>query len=97
MVVSLTKTGDTSPASALAVDRFDTAPRGRTSYERGEIQVSDAVAEAITSGRAVVVVHGVDDGDGVYDGAAASDLDPSLPAEATDPAICGVLQARPGH
>ena len=37
IVVSLTKTGDTSPDSGLAVDRFDTAPGGKISYERGSI------------------------------------------------------------
>ena len=40
VVVSLTKTGDTSPKSALAVDRFSTAPGGRLTYQRGSIQVS---------------------------------------------------------
>jgi hypothetical protein len=43
-----------------------------------------------------VVVHGVDhNNDGKYDGDTKSDLDPSLPTEATDPAICGVLNAAP--
>jgi hypothetical protein len=38
------------------------------------------------------VVHGVDyNGDGTYSGEEMSDLDPSLPTEATDPALCGVL------
>ena len=37
IVVSLTKTGDTSPKSGLAVDRFSTAPGGKISYERGSI------------------------------------------------------------
>jgi hypothetical protein len=93
IVVSLTKTGDTSPASGLAVDRFDTAPGGRIQYERGSIKVSHSVARAIETGQAVVVVHGVDyDHDGAYDGATPSDLDPALPAEATDPAVCGVLR-----
>ena len=32
---------------------------------------------------------------GKYDGDTKSDLDPSLPTEATDPAICGVLAAAP--
>ena len=96
IVVSLTKTGDTSPKSGLAVDRFDTAPGGQISYERGSITVSQEVALAITKGEAVVVVHGVDHNDnGKYDGATKSDLDPSLPTEATDPAICGVLNAAP--
>ncbi|TPG18194.1 CHRD domain-containing protein [Pedococcus bigeumensis] len=96
IVVSLTKTGDTSPKSGLAVDRFDTAPGGKLSYERGSINVSSDVAQAITEGKAVVVVHGVDHNDnGKYDGATKSDLDPSLPTEATDPAICGALSAAP--
>ena len=96
IVVSLTKTGDTSPKSGLAVNRFDTAPGGKINYERGSITVSSAVAQAITEGKAVVVVHGVDhNADGKYDGDTKSDLDPSLPAEATDPAICGVLSAAP--
>ena len=92
VVVSLTKTGDTSAKSVLAVKRFDTAAGGKISYERGSIQVSSPVAKAIAAGESVVVVHGVDyNDDGKYDGAAKSDLDPSLPTEATDPAICGVL------
>ena len=96
IVVSLTKTGDTSPKSGLAVDRFDTAPGGKINYERGSIKVSSDVAQAITEGKAVVVVHGVDHNDnGKYDGDTKSDLDPSLPTEATDPAICGVLSAAP--
>jgi hypothetical protein len=92
VVVSLTKTGDTSPASTLAVDRYDTAPGGNLIYERGHIKVSQRVARAISAGQAVIVIHGVDENhDGTYDGTAASDLDPSLPAEATDPALCGVI------
>lgn len=96
IVVSLTRTGDTSPKSGLAVDRFDTAPGGNLDYERGSITVSPDVAQAIVDGKAVVVVHGVDyDKDGKYDGSAKSDLDPTLPTEATDPAICGALRAAP--
>lgn len=96
IVVSLTKTGDTSPDSGLAVDRFDTAPGGELSYERGSIQVAPEIATAIADGEAAVVVHGVDHNDsGKYDGKAKSDLDPKLPTEATDPAICGVLSAAP--
>ncbi len=92
IVVSLTKTGDTSPASGLAVDRFDTAPGGEINYERGSIEVSPAVATEVQSGEAVVVVHGVDyNNDGKYSGDKKSDLNPALPTEATDPALCGVL------
>jgi hypothetical protein len=93
VVVSLTRSGDTSPASALAVDRFDTAPGGTLSYQRGQIKVSQDVAKAITEGQAVIVIHGVDhNGDGAYDGSTPSDLDPSLPTEATDPALCGAVR-----
>ena len=93
IVVSLTKTGDTSPASGLAVDRFDTAPGGSLNYERGSIQVSEAVATEVQSGEAVVVIHGVDyNKDGKYSGDKKSDLNPALPTEATDPALCGVLK-----
>jgi len=96
VVVSLTKTGDTSPDSTLAVDRFDTAEGGEISYERGSIKVSDEVANAIADGESVVVIHGVDHNDnGKYDGKEKSDLNPDLPAEATDPALCGALTNAP--
>lgn len=94
--VSLTTTGDTSADSVLAVDRFDTAPGGDISYERGSIDVAPEIATAIAAGESVLVVHGVDYNDtGKYDGKAKSDLDPKLPTEATDPALCGVLTAAP--
>ena len=96
IVVSLTKTGDTSPDSGLAVDRFDTAKGGKISYERGSIKVSGKVAKAIADGQSVVVVHGVDhNDDGKYSGKAKSDLNPDLPTEATDPALCGALTTAP--
>jgi hypothetical protein len=92
IVVSLTTFGPTDPGSGLAIDRFSTAPGGKLSYERGSIKVSHDVARAIQSGEAVVVVHGVQyNGTHAYDAGGPSDLDPTLPAEATDPAICGVL------
>ena len=94
IVVSLTNSGDTSPDSGLAVDRF--AATGDFEYSRSDVQVTEEVGAAITSGQGVVVVHGVDyDGDGTYSPGerGASDLDPSLPGEATDPALCGVLNA----
>jgi hypothetical protein len=53
------------------------------------------IADAIRDGEGVVVIHGVDyNSNGRYDlaSAGASELDPSLPAEATDPAACGVLR-----
>ncbi|MEJ5915406.1 hypothetical protein [Pseudokineococcus sp. 1T1Z-3] len=88
IAVSLTTEGDTSPDSGLAVDRF---PTGNYTYER-TIEVSDEVADQIAAGDGVVVVHGVDqNGSGTYDGDVPSDLDPTLPEEATNPAACGTL------
>ena len=94
VAVSLTNTGDTSPASVLALDRYSNAPDGTLSYDRSGIKTKGSVAKAIAAGQGVVVIHGVDYNDnGVYDfDAGTSDLDPSLPAEATDLAACGVLR-----
>ena len=92
--ISLTTTGDTSPDSVLAVDRYPTAPGGEEHYDRMIIS-QRAVARGIRNGEAVLVIHGVDynhNGKYDFDSAGASDLDPNLPAEATDPAICGVLR-----
>lgn len=91
IVASLTTEGDVSPDSALAVDHFSTAPGGELMYER-----TFTVPEGFN---AVIVVHGIDaNGNGKYDmdGAGESDLDPSLPAEATHPALCGALSPA-GH
>lgn len=92
--VSLTTKGDTTAKSTLAVNRFPTAPKGEVNYDRRGIEVSKRVARGIRNGNAVVVVHGLDyNGNGKYDFAAGkSELDPALPAEATDPASCGVLE-----
>ena len=94
IAVSLTTKGDTSPASGLAVDRFSTAPKGTINYDR-TIKTSKDVARAIRRGEGVLVVHGVDyNNNGTYDfkGAGKSELNAALPAEATDPAVCGVLR-----
>lgn len=91
---SLTTRGGTGPASGLAVHRFPTARNGQIHYNRIMFG-NDAVARGIRNGQAVVVIHGIDyNGNGKYDFAAAgkSELDPSLPAEATDPVVCGVLR-----
>jgi hypothetical protein len=94
--VSLTTRGDTSDKSVLAVTRFPTADRGKVDYERST-RTSKAVARGIRNGKAIVVIHGVDYNDnGAYDfdSAGASELNPDLPAEATDPAACGVLHVK---
>jgi hypothetical protein len=91
---SLTKRGATGPKSGLAVDRFPKAPKGMIHYDR-DFKVGSRLAKGIRHGNAVVVIHGVDyNGNGKYDfrSEGKSELNPELPAEATDPAICGVLR-----
>jgi hypothetical protein len=107
IVVSLTTTGDTTPASGLALDRFPVSMGGKLSYNRSNIEFTDVagtgyegtgtakqIADSIREGEGVLVVHGVDyNKNGMYDfdSAGKSELDPSLPAEGTDPTLCGVL------
>lgn len=90
--VSLTTEGDTSPDSALAVDRFPVAGAdGNLAYSR-TIEVPDAVAENLSNLH--IVQHGVDVNDsGGYelDAAGPSPLDPDLPFEATMPSGCGEI------
>jgi hypothetical protein len=89
--VSLTTKGDTSPKSALAVDRFPVAnASGSVHYER-TISVPSNVAKNL--GKKAIVQHGVDlNHNGKYDfEAGKSELDRSLPQEATAPANCGVI------
>lgn len=87
---SLTTRGDTSPASALALTRF---PQVGTFHYVRQIKLTDAVAAAVRSGNAVVVVHGIDyNHNNKYDNVlGVSDLTPTLPMEATAPALCGPL------
>ena len=109
VVVSLTTTGDTTPASFLDVTRFPVSHDGLIDYSRDGIELTDVpgtgysggggtakqIADSIREGEGVLVIHGVDyNGNGAYDfeGAGPSELDPNLPAEATDPAVCGVLR-----
>ena len=90
ILTSFTTEGDTSPESGLAVDRFPVANEDGTLTYGRTFGVPTNVAERL--GDFAVVQHGVDlNGNGVYDEEAAgpSDLDPSLPQEATLPANCG--------
>jgi hypothetical protein len=96
IVVSLTTTGDTSPGSGLAVDRFPVADAsGNYHYQRDfqvGVDIPAQVADHLTDYH--VVSHGIDTNhNGAYDfGAGPSDLDPSLPQEATVPASCGLIE-----
>jgi hypothetical protein len=110
VVVSLTTTGDTTPASFLDVTRFPVSKNGSYHYSRDNIKftrvagtgynggggTAKQIADSVREGEGVVVIHGIDyDGNGTYNFSnpeGASELDPNLPAEATDPAACGVLR-----
>ncbi|MET0966366.1 MAG: hypothetical protein ABWZ02_08225 [Nakamurella sp.] len=87
---SLTNTGDSSPAAALAVTDFPST--GSYTYSR-TIDLDPNVVANLSKGTAVLVVHGIDyNNNGTYDDVlGASELDPTLPAEATNPALCGAF------
>ncbi len=85
--VSLTTSGDSSPDSALAIDRF---PTGSTYTYTQTIELPADIAGDL--GNMNIIVHGLDiDGSGTYDGDAVSSLDPELPLEATIPVACGKI------
>jgi hypothetical protein len=93
--IALTTEGDATPASGLAVDRFPMAGSdGTVSYERTfkATELPDGTATAVRNLH--VVTHGIDvNGNGEYDMAAGpSELDPTLPQEATAPASCGIIE-----
>lgn len=61
----------------------------------GGLGTAKQIADSVRDGEGVLVIHGLDyDGNGTYSFSdeGASELDPGLPAEATDPALCGVLR-----
>jgi hypothetical protein len=103
VAVAFTTRGNTGDVSTLAVDRMPVAAaNGSYNYYRTGIRLVASASESamdirngIARGQGVVVVHGVDyNANGQYDmaGAGASELNPALPAEATDPVACGVLR-----
>jgi hypothetical protein len=89
IMVSLTTTGDVSANSGLAVDRFPKADaNGVLDYQRTFTLPAGVTMQDVA--QSVVVQHGVDvNHSGAYDGSAKSELDASLPLEATLPADCG--------
>jgi hypothetical protein len=89
---SLTLSGDTSTSSTLAVKRYP--DQGDFVYKR-TFDLDPTVVANLHKGTAVMVVHGIDyNSTGGYDDAlGASDVDSALPAEATDPALCGAFVA----
>ena len=91
VLTSPTTDGDTSPGSALAVERFPGS--GAYTYEP-TIELDAATKAAVEDGTAVVVVHSVDLA--LLPAAAAEKMGPlnsDLPLAATLPAACGVLSA----
>ncbi len=87
---SLTTAGDAGPTSVLAVSRFKQT--GNFLYNR-TIPLTNTVRNNLRHHKAVVVVHGIDyNSNGAYDTVlGSSELDSSLPQEATAPALCGAL------
>jgi hypothetical protein len=87
---SLTVDGPTSADHGLDVTHFPQA--GSYTYSR-TIEIDPNVVANLARGTAVLVVRGIDyNTSGAYDDVlGASELDPSLPAEATDPALCGTF------
>ncbi|MGA2925652.1 MAG: serine/threonine-protein kinase [Solirubrobacteraceae bacterium] len=93
--VSLTEFGSTSGAVPNNIDLNRYPASGDINYTR-TVTVEPTLVRLIRAGNAVIVIHGIDyNRNGVYDFQAlgVSDLDKTLPGEATAPALCGVLTA----
>lgn len=93
-LTSLTQWGSTSGAVPTNIDMNRYAATGNIRYKR-TITVSTLVADLIRDRDAVIVVHGIDyNYNHIYDFGAlgVSDLDKTLPGEATAPALCGPLR-----
>ena len=90
IATSLTNVGDTTPTAAMAITDFPST--GSYTYSR-TIVLDPQVIAGLQKGTAVLVVHGIDyNNNGRYDDVlGASELEPSVPAEATDPALCGAF------
>jgi Protein kinase domain len=92
---AFTTRGDTSPDSILAFTRYPHT--GAIRYRR-TFRISPPLVEYIRANNAVLIVHGVDyNHNGLYDSVLdRSDLNRTLPGEATAPALCGPLRRLPG-
>ena len=91
ILVSFTTSGDTSPASGLALDRMPIAQdNGKFTFRR-DIQVPSEVADHLDEKH--IVIHGHDiDGDGSYDPGPITAL--GAPLEAELPVACGEMHRR---
>jgi hypothetical protein len=88
---TLSTSGDTSPAAGTDIK---TAPSGASFNYSRTITLDAATLASISSGKAVIVVHGLDPATAAPAASSSkSELVPSLPLAATSPAICGTLTA----
>ena len=88
---TLSTSGDTSPASGTDIK---IAPSGASFNYSRTITLDAATLASLTSGKAVVVVHGLDPATAAPAATSSkSELVPSLPLAATSPALCGTLTA----
>jgi hypothetical protein len=93
IVTTLSTSGDSSPAAGTDLK---VAPAGSSTDYSRTIMLSNTAVEAVQSGTAVIVVHGLDPATlSKKAQGEKSDLVPSLPLAATSPALCGALSAMP--
>lgn len=91
ILTTLSKSGDTSPKAGTSLP---VAPSGASTHYHRTINLDSATMQALTSGKAVVVVHGLDPSTlSKKAQGEKSHLVPSLPLAATSPALCGALTA----
>lgn len=96
--VSLTAEGGIGAEHKLDMENMPVADEnGKLEYER-TFEVSEDIAKRVLHGKAVVVQRGIGSEDAReydFNAAGPSELDGSLPAQATHPASCGALAAAP--
>jgi hypothetical protein len=97
-LASFTLWGSTSGSVPNNIDMNRYSATGQIRYRR-TITLTRLTADLIRDGDATIVVHGIDyNANRIYDFAAlgVSDLDKTLPGEATAPALCGALRLGAG-
>jgi hypothetical protein len=97
-LASFTLWGSTSGSVPNNIDMNRYPATGTIRYKR-TITLTRLTADLIRDGDATIVVHGIDyNANRIYDFAAlgVSDLDKTLPGEATAPALCGALRLGAG-
>jgi hypothetical protein len=93
-LTSFTEWGSTSGSVPNNIDMNRYPASGNIRYQR-TMTLTRLAADLVRDGDAVIIVHGIDyNGNGRYDfeSLGVSDLDRTLPGEATAPALCGTLR-----